>query len=163
MTAVLTQVDTRMPNRLQFKQALVYACLFGSFGLVSSAYAAQKVGAKVEAETVALPTDGSSLARDMPSRDVELVVVWGFRLRLTDHDLRAASLSSGYGELINKAACLERICGYVVLKDGDKWRTTNVIAASEHELLDMQANMEREGTTLVIVHPTGQRRSIPNF
>ncbi len=58
MTAVLTQVDTRMPNRLQFKQALVCACLFGSFGLVSNAYAAQKVGAKVEAETVALPTEG---------------------------------------------------------------------------------------------------------
>ncbi len=107
--------------------------------------------------------DARPLARDMPPHQIEIVVVWGFRLRTTEHDLRMASLRSGYRELIDKPDCTTATCGFVVVHDGTKWRTTNVIAASEDKLRDLQHNMERDGSTLVIVRSSGIKRTVPNF
>lgn len=131
------------------------------------ANAAQKATTKTEANSEAsrlvAPPVAPPVSQPMPPRQVEVVVVWGFRLRTTQHELRLQSIRSGYAELIEKAACINAICGYVVVQDGSKWRVTNVISGTERELQDMERNMEREGATLVIVHPTGQKRTIPNF
>jgi hypothetical protein len=143
-------------------QATAAACLLlvSTFG--GQVLAAQKAATKTTTE---LPTyDVPPLARNMPTERVaEVVIVWGFRWRPTEHDLRVASIRSGYGELIDKPACLTQVCGFVVAKEGDKWQATNVIAATEAQLADMQRAMERQGTTLVIVHPTGEKRRIPEF
>jgi hypothetical protein len=99
----------------------------------------------------------------MPLSKIEVVVVWGFRLRSQMSDSRMGAVRQGYGELVEKNVCMNSVCGYVVVKEGDKWRATNVIAATEEDLMEKQANMERESTTLVIVHPTGLKRKMPDF
>jgi hypothetical protein len=149
--------------RSKFFGAFAGLCLAISTVWGSEAFAAQKNNVKIEGAAEAPLPEAPSLARDLPPRQVEIIIVWGFRLRTTEHDLRMASIRDGYGELVDKSACVTAVCGFVVVQDGAKWRNTNVIAASETELRDMQHNMEREGTTLVIVHPTGTKRTIPNF
>jgi hypothetical protein len=140
---------------------------FASLALLAlvpiGAHAAQKATTKTEATSEAPVLEALPVSQSLPPRQVEVVVVWGFRLRTTQHDLRLQSVRSGYAELVEKAACINAICGYVVVQDGSKWRATNVISGTERELQDMERNMERDGTTLVLVHPTGQKRTIPNF
>jgi hypothetical protein len=153
----------RHASRAKFLGVAASACLIFASLSGGHALAAQKNMTKTGAAAESPLPEDPPLARDLPPRQVELVIVWGFRLRPTEHDLRMASVRSGYGELIDKAACTNSICGFVVVQDGAKWRNTNVIAGSEGELRDLQRNMEREGTTLVIVHPTGQKRAVPNF
>jgi hypothetical protein len=125
------------------------------------ALSATAVGAKAEAATEAVSMGVSGLPQ--PPRQVEVVVVWGFRLRSVIEKLRIESVKSGYRELIGKSECLTSVCGFVVAPDGNQWRASNVLSGTEDELRDRQRNMEREGTTLVIVHPTGVRRTVPNF
>jgi hypothetical protein len=125
-------------------------------------FAAQKTVVKTEASAEATPNSGGT-SQMRPSREVEVVVVWGFRLRSQVQEQRIVSIRDGYSELITKDVCLESICGFVVVQEDSKWRASNVLAGSEQELRDMQQNMEREGTTLVIVHPTGSRRQVPVF
>jgi hypothetical protein len=125
-------------------------------------FAAQKTVAKTEATSEAAP-GSTSTSQTSPPREVEVVVVWGFRLRSQFQEQRITSIRDGYGELVQKDVCLNSICGFVVVQEDSKWRASNVLAGSEQELRDMQQNMEREGTTLVIVHPTGSRRQVPVF
>lgn len=137
---------------------------FAFLGLgIGNAHAAQKSAIKTEVSSETPSSGAMPISQILPPHEVDVVVVWGFRLRPTEHDLRLQSLRSGYSELVEKAACLNELCGYVVVQSDGKWRATNVISGTERELRDMERNMEREGTTLVIVHPTGQKRSIPNF
>jgi hypothetical protein len=154
--------DNAFTTRALVRQ-IAFSCL--TIGLIfgGSAFAAQKAIVKTGANAESNLPNSSPLARDMPTRQVEVVVVWGFRLRPTEHDLRTASIRSGYGELVEKSVCTSAICGFVVVHDGTKWRTTNVISGSESDLQDMHRNMERDGATLVIVHPTGTKRKIPEF
>jgi hypothetical protein len=162
----MSNVFNHDPLRTTFANKLGAAlavCLAFTLLCGGKALAAQKNITKVGATAESPMPEGPPLARDMLPREVELVVVWGFRIRSTEHDFRMASIRSGYSELIDKTVCTTAICGFVVLQDGAKWRATNVIATSESELRDMQRTLEREGTTLVIVHPTGSKRTIPSF
>jgi hypothetical protein len=137
-------------------------CVAGILLISGPSFAAQKTVAKTEATAEAAP-GSSSTSQVFPQREVEIVVVWGFRLRSQVQDQRIVSIGDGYSELVKKDDCLNSICGFVVVQEGSKWRASNVLAGSEQELRDMQQNMEREGTTLVIVHPTGSRRQVPVF
>jgi hypothetical protein len=130
--------------------------------LSAPAYGAQTNAAKTETRSETDRTAESPRSGGI-QRPVEVVVVWGFRLRSTIQDLRRDSLREGYGDLINKAVCLSSVCGFVVVPDGNRWRTSNVLSGTEAQLQELQRNMERDNTTLVIVHPTGQRRAVPDF
>lgn len=141
--------------------ALSYLAIVLTFA--GSAFAAQKTIVKTGASAESNRPDLSPLAREIPQRQVEIVVVWGFRMRPSAYDLRRTSIRSGYSELIDKSDCVNAVCGFVVVQDGTKWRATNVISGSENELQEMHRNMERDGTTLVIVHPTGTKRQVPEF
>ena len=107
-------------------------------------------------------TDAATNPYGTPSQ-IERVIVWGFRLRPSLLDLRRDATYQGYRELVAKDACITEICGFVVVLDGDKWRSSNVIVASEDELQRLHRNMEREGSSLVLVHPAGTRREVPNI
>jgi hypothetical protein len=158
-----------LENKL-LKQRPWVACamIAGSLGLAlplafSSDARAVGVGAiKTEASAGVSPNRGG-VAQPDQSRAVEVVVVWGFRLRGTMHDTRIASMRAGYGELIARDDCITTTCGFVMVKDGNVWRSSNILAATEAELIEKQHNMERDGTTLIIVHPNGSRRSVPSF
>jgi hypothetical protein len=143
--------------------AILVACVTWLTFVGGPAAAAQKTASKAGVAAESPMSEAPPLARDLPPRQVEVVVVWGFRFRPTEHDLRMSSVRSGYGELSEKAVCVTAICGFVVMQEGGKWKATNVVAASETQLRDMQSDLERTGTTLVIVHPNGTKRNIPNF
>ncbi len=130
---------------------------------VAPVLGASKTAIASEAIAISQPASTLPLVQPLPPPQVEVVIVWGFRLRSTEHDLRVQSITSGYRELVDKAACINAICGFVVVKVGAKWQATNVMVGSETELREIKENMEREGTTLVIVHPTGTKRSVPQF
>lgn len=163
MGSAFNQVDDLVRVRFLARCKAVIACVALMLAVSNGAWAAQKAAIKTGASAEAAVPEPSPLARDMPAREVELVVVWGFRLRQTEHDLRMASVRSGYAELVEKAACQTSVCGFVVVQDGRMWRSTNVIAATESELSERQRDMERAGSTLVIVYPTGVKRVIPTF
>jgi hypothetical protein len=136
---------------------LVTAC-----GYASNAGA---VGANAN-KTEAAPertSGGGVIAAPMPERVVETVVVWGFRFRSTIHDTRSQSLTAGYNELSRKDSCRNSVCGFLVVRDGNVWRASNALAATEDELLQRQRDLERGDTILVIVHPTEGRRALPKF
>jgi hypothetical protein len=121
---------------------------------------AQKTGAKADSETnvTTLPTSAPS---PVPPRAIEYVVVVGFRIRPTAMEQRLEAINAGYRELTGKNECEMRLCGYVVVPEDGRWRTTNVLAGTETELRERQAILEREGATLVVVHPNGVRRQVP--
>jgi hypothetical protein len=156
---MMTQIAQRLRLR---RTAPMLACLVGFLGMpVSTAHGAQTAKATLEGANIAVEAAPQPNVR--PQRDVEIVVVWGFRLRSVIEERRVSAIQSGYGELINKASCVTAICGFVVAPDGAKWRASNVLTGTEEELQELQRNMELDGTTLVIVHPTGARRSVPKF
>jgi hypothetical protein len=141
------------------------SCVIGSFAVASvlfvgSAALAAEKAAEMPRGQVLVNGSGTNV---IPQRPVEIVVVWGFRLRSKVYERRVISLNEGYSELITKDVCLTKVCGFVVTQEGQQWRASNVMSGTESELRDMQQNMEREGTTLVIVHPTGSRREVPSF
>lgn len=115
-------------------------------------------------ETAAeVPPTGASSTSSASDRPVDVVVVWGFRVRAQGFDERRPPLIAGYGELIKKPECQTNVCGYVVFYDGAKWRYTNILAGEEDNLRELQASLEYDRQTLVIVHPNGEKRTIPNF
>jgi hypothetical protein len=109
------------------------------------------------------PADTMARRVAEPPRSVEVVVVWGFRLRSTIHDARNPAFTAGYTELVGRQDCITKTCGFVLVREGNVWRASNTLAASENELLEKQRDMEREDTVLVIVHPNGTRRLVPRF
>lgn len=137
-----------------------------AFGAATTSFAAAvkaitattKTGEAVEAAAT-----GSSSTKSASDRPVDVVIVWGFRVRAKMFDERQPPLMEGYGELIKKPECLTNVCGYVVFYDGTKWRYTNILAGEEDHLRKLQANLEFDRQTLVIVHPNGEKRAIPNF
>jgi hypothetical protein len=130
--------------------------------LGSSAWAVGANGTKTEAAEQTNQR-GSAIVQPMPDRAVEVVVVWGFRFRSTIHPSRNPALTAGYTELIGRNDCTTAVCGFVLVQEGGVWRASNTLAASEQELLTKQREMERSGTVLVIVHPTGTRRQVPSL
>lgn len=140
--------------------ALIAAgCLLASPALAATASkGTNTAGNAAEAgEATPLSAGGAS------ERKVEVVVVRGFRVRAQGFDERRPPLIAGYGELIKKPECQTNVCGYVVFHDGTRWRYTSILAGEEEELRDMQANLEYDRQTLVIVHPNGENRRIPEF
>lgn len=142
---------------------LMLLCVALGVGTATSAFGAD-YAVKVTAPDVDM---GAPLRREtasqMPPRQTEVVIVWGFRLRTTQHPSRNPAIVSGYSELVEKADCQTKQCGFVITQQDGKWRASNVIAASEAELMTMQRNLEKEGTTLVVVNPTGTKRTVPSF
>jgi hypothetical protein len=145
---------------------LVSALAGLALGAATTGHAAASKAASVAtktgeaAEAPATGASSSSLALD---RRVDVVIVSGFRIRAKAFDERKPPLVEGYGELIKKAECETKVCGYVVFYDGTKWRYTNILAGEEDHLRELQANLEFDRQTLVIVHPNGEKRTIPNF
>ena len=137
-----------------------------AFGLATTSYAAAnkatsaatKVGEAAES-----PAIGASSTVSASDRPADVVIVWGFRIRAKKFDERNPPLIEGYGELIKKAECQTNVCGYVVFHDGTKWRYTNILAGTEDKLRELQANLEYDRQTIVIVHPNGEKRTVPNF
>jgi hypothetical protein len=155
-----------LPAKSAFERRLsagiATACLALTACVPASVLAVGAAGAKTEAapEVTAVR---STISQPMPPRAVEVVIVWGFRLRPNIHDTRNITLNAGYNELVGRDVCITSTCGFVVVRDGTQWRATNVMAGTEAELIEMQQNMDRQDTTIVIVHPTGIRRSVPKF
>lgn len=137
-----------------------------TFGVATASMAATgkatsattKVGEAAES-----PAFGASSTVSASDRPVDVVIVWGFRVRAKKFDERNPPLIEGYGELIKKAECQTNVCGYVVFHDGTKWRYTNILAGDEDKLRELQANLEYDRQTIVIVHPNGEKRTVPNF
>lgn len=137
-----------------------------AFGLATTSLAATgkatsattKVGEAAES-----PAIGASSTVSASDRPADVVIVWGFRVRAKKFDERNPPLIEGYGELIKKAECQTNVCGYVVFHDGTKWRYTNILAGTEDKLRELQANLEYDRQTIVIVHPNGEKRTVPNF
>lgn len=109
------------------------------------------------------PNAGSSSTTSVSGRPVDVVIVWGFRVRAKMFDERNPPLVEGYGELIKKPECVTNVCGYVVFHDGTKWRYTNILAGDEDKLRELQGTLDYDRQTLVIVHPNGEKRTMPNF
>jgi hypothetical protein len=137
-----------------------------AFGVATTSLAATgkatsattKVGEAAES-----PAIGASSTVSASDRPADVVIVWGFRVRAKKFDERNPPLTEGYGELIKKAECQTNVCGYVVFHDGTKWRYTNILAGTEDKLRELQANLEYDRQTIVIVHPNGEKRTVPNF
>jgi hypothetical protein len=137
-----------------------------TFGVATTSMAATgkatsattKVGEAAES-----PAIGASSTVSASDRPADVVIVWGFRVRAKKFDERNPPLIEGYGELIKKAECQTNVCGYVVFHDGTKWRYTNILAGDEDKLRELQANLEYDRQTIVIVHPNGEKRTVPNF
>ncbi|CAN1553667.1 hypothetical protein MCERH10_02290 [Caulobacteraceae bacterium] len=137
-----------------------------AFGVATTSLAAAnkatsattKVGEAAES-----PAIGASSTVSASDRPADVVIVWGFRVRAKKFDERNPPLIDGYGELIKKAECQTNVCGYVVFHDGTKWRYTNILAGTEDKLRELQANLEYDRQTIVIVHPNGEKRTVPNF
>jgi len=137
-----------------------------AFGVATTSHAAanKATSAATKAgEAVESPTSGASSTASASDRAVDVVVVWGFRVRAKMFDERRPPLVEGYGELIKKAECQTNVCGYVVFHDGTKWRYTNILAGDEDKLRELQASLEYDRQTIVIVHPNGEKRTVPNF
>lgn len=134
------------------------AATTGFAAAVKASTAATKTGEAAEGAAT-----GSSSATSASDRPVDVVVVWGFRVRAKMFDDRQPPLMEGYGELIKKPECLTNVCGYVVFHDGTKWRYTNILAGDEDKLRELQGSLDYNRQTLVIVHPNGEKRTIPNF
>jgi hypothetical protein len=145
--------------KLRLVSALVFAT---AWGYASSAVAVGANATKTEAAPERT-SGGGALVAPMPERVVETVVVWGFRFRSTLHSSRNMALNAGYSELGRRPNCNTSICGFLVVRDGSKWRASNALAATEDELLQRQRDLERGDTVLVIVHPTGSSRALPKF
>lgn len=143
-------------------RVIALACLTGTLFLASPV-AAHDATVGGEVAKVAPHAGADAVSQASPVRELELVIVIGFRIRGTKYDSRIPSVVSGYTELVEKAECITSACGFVVVQDGTKWRATNVVSGSESELRDKAINMGREGTTLVIVHPSGIKRTVPQF
>lgn len=137
-----------------------------AFGLATTSHAAAnkatssttKVGEAAESSAI-----GASSTVSASDRPADVVIVWGFRVRAKKFDERNPPLIEAYGELIKKAECQTNVCGYVVFHDGTKWRYTNILAGTEDKLRELQANLEYDRQTIVIVHPNGEKRTVPNF
>ena len=137
-----------------------------AFGVATTSHAAanKATSAATKAgEAVDSPTSGASSTASASDRAVDVVVVWGFRVRAKMFDERRPPLVEGYGELIKKAECQTNVCGYVVFYDGIKWCYTNILAGDEDKLRELQASLEYDRQTIVIVHPNGEKRTVPNF
>jgi len=137
-----------------------------AFGVATTSHAAanKATSAATKAgEAAEAPTSGASSTTSASDRAVDVVVVWGFRVRAKMFDERRPPLVEGYGELIKKAECQTNVCGYVVFYDGIKWRYTNILAGDEDKLRELQASLEYDRQTIVIVHPNGEKRTVPNF
>lgn len=162
MTKVWRQYPKNRRNVAGLHHAIALACCTVTSCLASPVFA-QNVTVGGEVAEVTVHGAPVSFPQASPIRELELVIVIGFRLRSTEHDLRMQSVISGYGELVEKADCVTMTCGFMVVQDGNKWRATNVVSGTESELRDKASNMEREGTTLVIVHAAGVKRTVPQF
>ena len=137
-----------------------------AFGVATISHAAANKAtsaATKASEAAESATSGASSTASASDRAVDVVVVWGFRVRAKMFDERRPPLVEGYGELIKKAECQTNVCGYVVFHDGTKWRYTNILAGDEDKLRELQANLEYYRQTIVIVHPNGEKRTVPNF
>jgi hypothetical protein len=145
------------------RASLLAASAFG-VATISHAAANKATSAATKAgEAAESPTSGASSTTSASDRAVDVVVVWGFRVRAKMFDERRPPLVEGYGELIKKAECQTNVCGYVVFHDGTKWRYTNILAGDEDKLRELQASLEYDRQTIVIVHPNGEKRTVPNF
>ncbi len=140
--------------------ATIFSVTTDSFAATASKAATSSTAVSEAAET---PTTGASSTRTASDRPVDVVIVWGFRVRAQKFDERNPPLVEGYGELVKKPECVTNVCGYVVFHDGTKWRYTNILAGEEDKLRELQANLEYDRQTLVIVHPKGEKRTIPDF
>ena len=137
-----------------------------AFGVATISHAAANKAtsaATKTSEAAESATSGASSTASASDRAVDVVVVWGFRVRAKMFDERRPPLVEGYGELIKKAECQTNVCGYVVFYDGIKWRYTNILAGDEDKLRELQASLEYDRQTIVIVHPNGEKRTVPNF
>jgi hypothetical protein len=137
-----------------------------AFGVATTSHAAANKATNAATKTgeaAEAPTSGASSTTSASDRAVDVVVVWGFRVRAKMFDERRPPLVEGYGELIKKAECQTNVCGYVVFYDGIKWRYTNILAGDEDKLRELQASLEYDRQTIVIVHPNGEKRTVPNF
>ncbi|CAN1534953.1 hypothetical protein MCEMIH15_01528 [Caulobacteraceae bacterium] len=137
-----------------------------AFGVATISHAAASKATSTATKTgeaVESPAMGASSTASASDRPVDVVVVWGFRVRAKMFDERRPPLVEGYGELIKKAECQTNVCGYVVFHDGTKWRYTNILAGDEDKLRELQASLEYDRQTIVIVHPNGEKRTVPNF
>ena len=144
--------------------SVIAAATFGAATTSFAATASKATTAATKAgEASEVPVTGASATSSASDRPVDVVVVWGFRVRAQGLDERRPPLVAGYGELIKKPECETKVCGYVVFHDGTKWRYTNILAGDEDKLRELQANWEYDRQTLVIVHPNGEKRTIPNF
>jgi hypothetical protein len=155
-------MSTKSTYERYVRAGVVSACLALATIVPSNVLAVGVAGAKTEAAPDTASGRGS-VSQPMPPRAVEVVVVWGFRLRPNVHDTRIITLNAGYNELVGKDVCITSTCGFVVVREGARWRGTNVVAGTEAQLIEMQRDMDRDDTTIVIVHPTGTRRSVPKF
>lgn len=137
-----------------------------AFGVATTSHAAANKATSAATKTgeaAEAPTSGASSTTSASDRAVDVVVVWGFRVRAKMFDERRPPLVEGYGELIKKAECQTNVCGYLVFYDGIKWRYTNILAGDEDKLRELQASLEYDRQTIVIVHPNGEKRTVPNF
>ncbi|GBF58877.1 hypothetical protein PbB2_02566 [Candidatus Phycosocius bacilliformis] len=130
---------------------------------VANKATANSTATTTSANTTTTSNGAVGEANIVDNRMVDVVVVWGFRVRTNKFDERRPSLTAGYGDLVKKPECQTSVCGFVVFHDGEKWRYTNVLAGSEDQLRALQGDLEYDRQTLVIVHPNGERRSVPQF
>lgn len=145
--------------------SVLAAAMFGTatISIAATASSATTAATKAGEAAAEMPATGASANNSVADRPVDVVIVWGFRVRAKVFDERRPPLVEGYGELIKKPECATKVCGYVVFHDGTKWRYTNILAGEEEQLRELQANLEYERQTLVIVHPNGEKRTVPNF
>jgi hypothetical protein len=127
--------------------------------------ATAKVGTNANAGEAAanVMAKSPSAQEENLSQPVDVIVVWGFRVKSQLYEERSPPLREGYESLVKKPECLTSVCGYVVFYDGKKWRSTNVLAGDEDRLKELQSELEYDRQTLVIVHPIGQKRIVPKF
>lgn len=132
-----------------------------------SVAATAKVGTNANANAAEaaanVVTKSTSAKEEDLSSPVDVIIVWGFRVKSQLYEERSPPLREGYEALVKKPECETSVCGYVVFYDGKKWRSTNVLAGDEDRLKELQSELEYDRQTLVIVHPTGQRRTVPKF
>jgi len=146
------------------RASLLAAIAYGAATSVSAATASKAASSATKSgEAAEVPAFGVSSSGPTSDRPVDVVIVWGFRVRAKLFDERRDPLMEGYGELIKKPECLTNVCGYVVFHDGTKWRYTNILSGEEDRLRELQGSLEYDRQTLVIVHPNGEKRTVPNF
>jgi hypothetical protein len=135
--------------------------------LIAMPCAAATATVQTKAKASEMATSATAGTRSAGEEDlnppVDVIIVWGFRVRSELYEERSPPLREGYENLVKKPECLTSVCGYVVFHDGQKWRSTNVLAGDEGRLKALQSELEYDRQTLVIVHPTGQKRTVPKF